>query len=126
MQVPTAVHATPLRRSLFADAGKGTLSMCQLLPSQRSARATQGWPPRPTAMQDVAETQATLSRPNPNVPAGAGIVCTDQALPSHCSARGTQRPERSKPAPTATHADLEVQTTSLNSLSSAPWRIGPG
>jgi hypothetical protein len=110
VQSAAAGQATVFKKALWAPAGVGVGRMRHLVPFQATARV-----PAlefPTAMHADADVQDTPFRPPPPC-RGLGVVWIRHRAPSHRSARVVALGVKAFAAPTAVHADADVQDTPL-------------
>jgi hypothetical protein len=109
------VHATPVKKLPGAPAGIGAFCRCQRAPSHRSEKSPTGKPELlnavPAAMHDDADVQLTPNRAAPAAPAGLGVAWMLHRVPFHRSARVVAVGTNGLAAPTAVHADADVQDT---------------
>jgi hypothetical protein len=109
------VHATLLKKLPGAPVGIGTVCRCQRAPSHRSEKSPTGKPELlnavPAAMHDDAVVQLTPNRAAAGAPAGTGVAWMLHRVPFHRSARGVEPGANGLAAPTAVHADADVQDT---------------
>jgi hypothetical protein len=118
---PTAVHedgemhATPVKRLPGAPVGIGAVCRCQRAPSHRSEKIPTGAPEVlkvvPAAMHDDPDAQLTASKAALAAPAGLGVAWMLHRVPFHRSARVVELGAKGLAAPTAVHADADVQDT---------------
>jgi hypothetical protein len=118
---PTAVqddgeaHATPAKKLPTNPAGIGAACRCQRVPSHRSEKSLTGAPALlkavPAAIHDDPDVHVTPNRAAPATPAGSGVARMLHRVPFHRSARVLAVGTNGLAAPTAVHADADVQDT---------------
>jgi hypothetical protein len=110
-----AVHATAVKRPPAAPVGMGAACRCQRVPSHRSEKIPAGLPELlkmvPAAMHDAPDVQLTPDRAAAAAPAGLGVAWMLHRVPFHRSARVVAPRALGWAAPTAVHADADVQDT---------------
>jgi len=127
---PTAVHAEGDVHETMDNAPGGSAGVRRRLhrvPFHRSAR----YPPMPlrlrappTAMHDLGEVQATLTRALAAAPARLGVDWMPHLVPFQCSARVSGVFRLVAAFPTVMQAEADVHDTAFRKLNCAPDGLG--
>jgi hypothetical protein len=122
------VHATAVNKLPGDPMGIGAACRCQRVPSHRSEKIPAGLPELlkmvPTAMHDDPDVQLTPNRAAAAAPAGSGVAWMLHRLPFHRSASVVAPRALGWAAPTAVHADGDVQDTPIRAPPLAGLGIG--